>query len=139
DRLRFEFKGKSGKRHAIAITDRRLARIVKRCQDIPGYELFQYLDGDGNRHSIGSADVNEYLREISGDEFTAKDFRTWAGTVLASASLKRLRAARSTAEAKRNVVRVITAVAERLGNTPAICRRCYIHPDVIDSYVQRAA
>ena len=135
DRLRFEFRGKSGKRHAIAITDRRLARIVKRCQDIPGYEIFQYLDDDGTRHSIGSADVNEYLREISGDEFTAKDFRTWAGTVLAAAALQEIGAAPTQTAAKRNLTQAITSVAAQLGNTPAICRKCYVHPALLDGYL----
>jgi DNA topoisomerase-1 len=135
DRLRFEFRGKSGKRHAIAITDRRLARIVKRCQDIPGYEIFQYLDDDGTRHSVGSADVNEYLREISGDEFTAKDFRTWAGTVLAAAALEEIGAAPTHTTAKRNLTQAITSVAAQLGNTPAICRKCYVHPALLDGYL----
>jgi DNA topoisomerase I len=101
----FKFQGKSGVRHAIDLTDRRLAKIIQRCQDIPGYELFQYVDGDGQPHNIGSTDVNEYLREISSEEFTAKDFRTWAGTVLASAMLREFEAFESEAQAKRNVVR----------------------------------
>jgi DNA topoisomerase I len=137
-RLRFRFRGKSGRIREVEMSDARLARIVRRCREIPGQELFQYLDEEGTARSVTSGDVNQYLRGISGEEFTAKDFRTWAGTVLANASLKRLAAARSKAEAKRNVVRVIAAVAERLGNTPAICRKSYIHPHVIDSYLEKS-
>jgi DNA topoisomerase-1 len=137
-RLRFRFRGKSGRIRAVEMSDARLARIVRRCQEIPGQELFQYLDHEGAPQSIASSNVNQYLREISGEEFTAKDFRTWAGTVLANASLKRLKAARSKTEAKRNVGHVIAAVAERLGNTPAICRKSYIHPQVIHSYLEKS-
>ena len=137
-RLRFRFRGKSGRIREVEMSDACLARIVRRCQEIPGQELFQYLDDEGTPQSIASSDVNQYLREISGEEFTAKDFRTWAGTVLANASLKRLKAARSKTEAKRNVVHVIAAVAEQLGNTPAICRKSYIHPQVIDSYLEKS-
>ncbi|HSD11674.1 MAG TPA: DNA topoisomerase IB [Candidatus Binatia bacterium] len=137
-RLRFRFRGKSGRIREVETSDARLARIVRRCQEIPGQELFQYLDEEGTPRNVTSGDVNQYLREISGEEFTAKDFRTWAGTALANASLKRLGAARSKAQAKRNVVRVIAAVAERLGNTPAICRKSYIHPRVIDSYLEKS-
>jgi len=135
-RLQFHFRGKSGKRHEISINDRRLARIVKRCRDIPGYELFQYIDDAGQRHTIGSADVNAYLREISGQDFTAKDFRTWAGTVLAALALQEFEAFDSQTQAKKNIVRAIERVAERLGNTPSICRQCYIHPAVLDSYLE---
>jgi DNA topoisomerase I len=130
----FKFQGKSGVRHAIDLTDRRLAKIIQRCQDIPGYELFQYVDGDGQPHNIGSTDVNEYLREISSEEFTAKDFRTWAGTVLASAMLWEFEAFESEAQAKRNVVEAIKAVAQRLGNTPSVCRKRYVHPAVLECY-----
>lgn len=133
-RLRFHFRGKSGKSHTIDINDRRLARIVKRCQDIPGYELFQYIDDDGQRQTIESADVNEYLRDITGQDFTAKDFRTWAGTVLAAMALQEFESFDSQAQAKKNIVRAIETVAERLGNTPSICRKCYVHPAIIDSY-----
>jgi DNA topoisomerase I len=133
--LRFHFRGKAGKRHVVDIRDRRLARIVQRCRDIPGQELFQYVDDAGEHHSIESADVNAYLREISGQDFTAKDFRTWAGTVLAAWALNEFEAFDSQTQAKQNVVRAIENVAERLGNTPAICRRCYVHPAVIDSYL----
>jgi DNA topoisomerase-1 len=131
----FQFRGKSGKQHSITLKDRRLAKIVKRCRDLPGYELFQYIDKSGQRQTIGSADINDYLREIAGEEFSAKDFRTWAGTLLAAMALRELAPQGSPAEAKKNVVRAIEDVAERLGNTPSICRKCYIHPAVIDAYL----
>lgn len=134
--LRFEFYGKSGRRHRITLDDPRLARIVKRCRDIPGYELFQYLDDDGERRSIDSTDVNEYLREAAGEEFTAKDFRTWGGTVLAAIALCGFEPCDCEAEAKKNVARAIEMVAERLGNTPAVCRKCYVHPAVIEAYLE---
>jgi DNA topoisomerase-1 len=133
--ITFQFRGKSGKRHTITLNDRRLARIVKRCRDLPGYELFQYLDDQGQRQTIGSADVNDYLREVTGQEFTAKDFRTWAGTVLAAKALREFAPHSSPTEAKKNIVRAIERVAERLGNTPSICRKCYIHPVVLDAYI----
>jgi len=131
----FKFQGKSGIKHTIDINDRRLARIIQRCQDIPGYELFQYVEKDGTHHSIDSADVNDYLREISNQEFTAKDFRTWAGTVLACMALREFEAFGSETEAKRNVVQAIKSVAARLGNTPSVCRKCYVHPAVLDCYM----
>ncbi|HEY2934462.1 MAG TPA: DNA topoisomerase IB [Acidobacteriota bacterium] len=131
----FRFRGKGGKQHSIKLNDRRLAKIVKRCQEIPGYELFQYMNEEQQPQSIGSADVNEYLRQIAGEEFTAKDFRTWAGTVLAAMALRELQAFDSQAQAKKNLLRAIERVAEKLGNTPSICRKCYIHPAVIDSYL----
>lgn len=131
----FKFQGKSGIKHTIDINDRRLARIIQRCQDIPGYELFQYVDKDGTHHSIDSADVNDYLREISSQEFTAKDFRTWAGTVLACMALREFETFGSETEAKRNVVQAIKSVAARLGNTPSVCRKCYVHPAVLDCYM----
>lgn len=133
--VKFRFRGKSGKNHSIALTDRRLARVVKRCRDIPGYELFQYIDDNGERQTIDSADVNEYLREITDQDFTAKDFRTWAGTVLATLTLQECEAFESETQAKKQIAQAITAVAERLGNTPSICRKCYVHPAVIDSYL----
>jgi DNA topoisomerase-1 len=133
--LTFRFRGKSGKTHDVGIKDRRLARIVKRCRDLPGYELFQYLDEEGAPQTIGSADVNAYLREVSGEDFTAKDFRTWAGTVLAAVALQEFEAFDSEAQAKRNVVQAIESVAGRLGNTPSVCRKCYVHPAVIDGYL----
>ena len=134
-RVRFEFKGKSGRRHSLDVDDRRLARIVKACQELPGQELFEYVDDEGERHDVGSAEVNAYLKEITGDDFTAKDFRTWAGTVLACAALRDLDAFDSEAAAKKNVVQAVEAVAGILGNTKAVCRKSYIHPAVIDSYV----
>ena len=133
--VRFQFRGKSGKYHTIDLHNRRLAKIVKRCRDLPGYDLFQYLDDAGNVQGIGSADVNDYLREISGEDFTAKDFRTWAGTVLAALALEEFEQFDSGAQAKQNVVRAIESVAKRLGNTPAVCRKCYIHPAVLESYM----
>ncbi len=134
-KLRFEFRGKGGKRHTVPVSDRRLARVVKQCQEIPGQELFQYLDEDGNRRSIDSADVNEYLREISGADFTAKDFRTWAGTVAAALALEEFEAFDSEAQAKSHIVQAIETVAEALGNTPAVSRECYVHPAIIESYM----
>jgi len=135
--ITFDFKGKSGKRHRIKIADRRLARIVKRCRDVPGYELFQYRDEQGERHAIDSSDVNSYLQEITGEDFTAKDFRTWAGTVLAAMSLSDHGDWTSQTEAKHRVNQAVKEVAERLGNTPAICRKCYIHPGVIEAFLDR--
>ena len=133
--LRFEFRGKSGVRHRVAIDDPRLARIVKQCRDLPGQELFQYLDDDGRRQNVTSADVNAYVREIAGADFTAKDFRTWAGTVLACTALRDLEAAAAQSHAKKHVLTAIEAVAGILGNTRAVCRKSYIHPAVLDSYM----
>jgi DNA topoisomerase I len=135
-RLRFEFRGKGGKHHAVGISDRRLARVVRQCQELPGHELFQYLDEEGNRQSIDSADVNAYLREIGGDDFTAKDFRTWGGTVLAAFALAA--EAASGENGKRQLAEAIREVARRLGNTVAICRKCYIHPEVIAAHTEQA-
>ena len=131
----FNFQGKSGVEHTIDLQDRRLAKIVERCRDLPGYELFQYLDSEGNRHSIDAGDVNDYLREVSGDEFTAKDFRTWAGTVLACEVLREFEPVESDTQAKKNVVAAIKTVAERLGNTPSVCRKCYVHPAILETYL----
>ncbi|WP_435019063.1 DNA topoisomerase IB [Tundrisphaera sp. TA3] len=133
--VRFGFKGKSGVRHDIDLDDPRLARIVGKCRDLPGQELFQYLDDDGGRHTIDSADVNAYLREAAGLEFTAKDFRTWAGTVLAAMALREFEVFDSEAQAKKNILRAIEDVAGRLGNTPTVCRKCYVHPEVIEAYL----
>jgi DNA topoisomerase-1 len=133
--VRFEYRGKSGVEHAAHIHDRRLARIIRRCQDLPGEELFQYVDERGERRKVGSDEVNEYLHEIAGDEFTAKDFRTWAGTVLAARALREFEAFDSQTQAKRNIVTAIESVAKRLGNTKAVCRKCYVHPAVLDSYL----
>jgi DNA topoisomerase-1 len=133
--LEFRFRGKSGREHAVTVTDKRLARIVKRCQDMPGYILFQYIDEDGQKRIVDSGDVNEYVRSICGEEFTAKDFRTWAGTVQAVAGLQRCGPCSSARQTKKNLLSVIRDVADQLGNTPAVCRRCYIHPSVIDGYL----
>jgi len=132
----FRFRGKAGKAHRIELSDRRLAQLIKRCQDLPGQELFQYEDEKGQPHAISSEDVNEYLRQVSGQDFTAKDFRTWAATVLAAWMLQELEPFRSARQAKQNVVRAVERVAERLGNTPAVCRKCYVHPAVIESYLE---
>jgi DNA topoisomerase-1 len=134
--LKFRFKGKSGKEHSVGVRDRRLARIVRQCQDLPGQHLFQYIDENGERQSIDSDDVNEYLREATGEDFTAKDFRTWAGTVLAAEALKAVEQANTPAAQKRQLVLAIEDVAKKLGNTAAICRKCYVHPTVIDSYLE---
>ena len=136
DRLRFHFRGKSRVWHDVDICDRRLAKIVKSCRDLPGQELFQFVDEQGKRQDVRSGDVNDYLREISGEDFTAKDFRTWAGTVLAAMALQQFEKCDSQAQAKKNVVKAIESVAQRLGNTPSICRKCYIHPNIINSYVE---
>jgi DNA topoisomerase-1 len=137
--LRFAFKGKSGKTWNLSFRDRRVAKIVKACQELPGQELFQYVDGDGNRQDVTSGDVNAYLREISGQDVTAKDFRTWAGTVLAALALREFEAFDSQAKAKKNVRAAIERVASRLGNTPTICRKCYVHPEILSSYMETAA
>jgi DNA topoisomerase-1 len=131
----FKFRGKSGIYHAVGLGDRRLVRVVKRCRDLPGQDLFQYLDDDGQAQTINSADVNAYLREVSGEDFTAKDFRTWAGTVLAALALQEFETFDSEAQAKKNIVRAIESVAERLGNTPTVCRKCYVHPEILQSYM----
>jgi DNA topoisomerase-1 len=136
--IRFEFRGKSGVEHEIDIQDARLAKIVRECQDLPGQELFEYVDGNNEVRDIGSADVNDYLHEIAGQEFSAKDFRTWAGTVLAARALDEFQDFDSQAAARRNITRAIERVAERLGNTRAVCRKCYIHPAVIDAYMDRS-
>ena len=134
-KVRFIFRGKSGVEHELALDDRRLARIVKQCRDLPGQELFQYRDEDGKVVDIGSADVNAYLQQITGKDFTSKDFRTWAGTVLAAQLLHDFEEVDSDARAKKNVVAAIEQVAKRLGNTRAVCRKCYVHPAVIDAYM----
>jgi len=133
--LRFHFRGKSNKVHTVDIQDRRLAKIVKSCQDLPGQDLFQFLDEDGKQKDVKSEDVNAYLREICGEDFTAKDFRTWAGTVLGAMALREFEKFDSHTQAKKNIVQAIESVAERLGNTPAICRKCYVHPEVINAYL----
>ena len=135
-RLEFHFKGKSGVEHQIEFRNRKIANLVKRCQDLPGQELFQYLDQNDEPQTISSDDVNRYLREITGEEFTAKDFRTWAGTVLAAEALASFEVVDSDTRAKKNVVAAIESVAARLGNTKTICRKCYVHPAVIDAYLE---
>jgi DNA topoisomerase-1 len=132
--LTFQFKGKSGQRHLIEITDRRLARVVRDCQELPGYELFEYVDENGKRCVVDSADVNAYLREIAGDEFTAKDFRTWTGTVIAARALADAGPARNATDAKKKMVAAIKTVAQRLGNRPAASRKYYIHPAVFEAF-----
>ncbi len=132
--VRFHFRGKSGQMHEISLEDKRLARIVRECRDLPGFELFQYLDDFGETHSVDSADVNGYIREISGEDFTAKDFRTWSGTVQTALTLASIGPAKSETEAKRNIVQAIKEAAERLGNRPATCRNYYVHPVVLESY-----
>jgi DNA topoisomerase I len=133
--LQFEFRGKSGKTHKVDLNDRRLARIVERCQDLPGEDLFQYVDDDGVRQTIGSGDVNEYIREISGQEFTAKDFRTWAGTLAAVEALREMGISATQRQAKSNILRAIDQVAEQLNNTRAVCRKYYVHPAVLEHYM----
>lgn len=132
--LRFSFRGKSGVDHSVALEDPRLARIVQRCQDLPGQEIFQYLDAFGKRKPVSSDDVNEYLREASGRDITAKDFRTWGGTMVAAVSLRTMGPATNRREADRNIVRALDAVAERLGNTRTVCRKYYVHPALISAY-----
>lgn len=134
----FQFRGKSGVHHDIKLSDPQLARIIKRTRELPGHELFQYLDDDGQRHAIGSADVNDYLRTLSGADYTAKDFRTWNGTVLAATALQECAPFDSETQAKKNIVQAIETVAKQLGNTPAICRKCYVHPAVMEAYLDGA-
>jgi DNA topoisomerase I len=133
--ISFHFRGKGGKQHRIDVSDRRLAEIVRRCQDLPGQELFQYVDEDGKLQDVKSTDVNDYLKEITGEDFTAKDFRTWAGTMLAALALQEFEKFDSKTQAKRNIVQAIESVAARLGNTPSICKKCYVHPHVLEGYL----
>jgi DNA topoisomerase I len=133
--LRFNFTGKSGKQWKLQVEDRRIAAIVKRCAEIPGHELFKYLDDDGESRTVDSGDVNQYIREITQQDFSAKDFRTWAGTVLAALALSEFKKYDSQIEAKRNVVAAIEKVAKQLGNTPAICRKSYVHPEILNAYM----
>src|ERR671924_213920 len=132
--IRFEFRGKSGVQHALDLNNRQLARIIKQCQELPGHELFQYVGEDGERYTIDSADVNEYLRQIAGDGFGSKDFRTWAGTVCAARQLAQFESAPTQSARKKNIQRAIESVAKELGNTKAVCRKCYIHPGLIEAY-----
>ncbi|WP_295685007.1 DNA topoisomerase IB [uncultured Nevskia sp.] len=136
-RLSFSFVGKSGVRHEAGVEDARLARIIKRCRELPGQELFQYLDEAGERRTLGSADVNDYLRNAAGAEFTAKDYRTWAGSVMAYRALRKpLGKSADEVPTVRRVVEVIKDIAAGLGNTPAVCRKCYVHPAVLDAYLE---
>lgn len=132
--VHFHFRGKSGKSHAIDLQDPRLAKIIKKSQELPGEELFEYVGADGQAHTVGSDDVNAYLHEITGQEFTAKDFRTWAGTVLAARALSECDAATSPSKCRKTISAAIKAVAKELGNTPAVCRKCYVHPAILDAY-----
>ena len=134
-KIRFRFRGKSGIARDMYLSDRKLAQIVRRCQELPGQDLFQYLDDKGEPHAVNSSDVNDYLRGITGIDLTAKDFRTWAGTLLAARALAELKSFGSKTEAKRNVVKAVESVAKKLGNTRAVCRKCYIHPAVVNSYL----
>ncbi len=133
--LRFSFTGKSGVKHNVSINDRKLARVVKGCREIPGHELFQYLDDDGQRHSVDSDDVNAYLRTVTSEPFTAKDFRTWAGTVIATIALHEIGVFDEETQARKNVVAAVERVAQRLGNTRAVSQKSYIHPEVINAYL----
>jgi DNA topoisomerase-1 len=133
--MRFQFRGKSGIRHSVEVTDPRLARIVRQCRDLPGQQLFQYVDDDGAVQDIDSSDVNGYLKAITGSDFTAKDFRTWAGTVLALTALREFERADTLAQAKKNLLNAIDAVAGVLGNTRSVCRKSYIHPAILDGYL----
>ena len=134
--LKFRFKGKSGKTWDLKLQNRRVAKIVRQCQELPGQRLFQYVDEDGELREVTSADVNAYLKEITGREITAKDFRTWAGTVLAAMALQEFEAFDTQAGVKKNVRAAIERVSQRLGNTPTICRKCYVHPEILQCYAQ---
>jgi DNA topoisomerase-1 len=137
--VRFLFKGKSGREVSLGVKDRRVAAVIKRCEELPGQMLFQYLDADGERRTVTSDDVNQYLREASGEDVTAKDFRTWAGTLLAEQALREVGGFESETEARRKVVAAIDMVAHKLGHTRAVCRRSYVHPAVIETYLNRPA
>jgi DNA topoisomerase-1 len=131
----FRFQGKSGVHHDLELHDMKLAKIVKACQELPDQELFAYLNPDGTWADVTSSDVNAYLKEVAGQDFTAKDFRTWAGTVLAAKALQEIASFDSAAQAKKNIVRAVEAVAKKLGNTTSVCRKCYIHPEILDAYM----
>jgi len=135
-RIAFRFHGKGGKVSDVDVTDPRVARVLRRCEGLPGQHLFQYVDADGDPQDVDSDDVNDYLREVTGEDFTAKDFRTWTGTVLAAWALEELGEAGSQTQAKRQVVRAVESVAKELGNTPAVCRSSYVHPVVIDAHLE---
>jgi DNA topoisomerase-1 len=135
-RIMFRFRGKGGKASDVDVTDPRVARVLRRCEGLPGQHLFQYVDADGEPVDVDSDDVNDYLREVTGEDFTAKDFRTWSGTVLAAWALEELGEAGSPTQAKRQVVRAVESVAKELGNTPAVCRSSYVHPQVIETHLE---
>ncbi len=135
--VEFEFKGKSGVQHKTSVQDRRLSRVIKSIQDLPGQRLFQYVDGEGNRHAVESDDVNAYLREATDEHFTAKDFRTWAGTLAAAKALSMHPAPHTAREAKKTVTLCVKATAGLLGNTPAVCRSAYIHPEVVNAFIEQ--
>jgi len=134
--LRFEFRGKSGIQHAVSVTDKRIARIVQRCQELRGEELFKYLDDEGKRQEVDAEDVNAYLQAVTGRDVTAKDFRTWAGTMLAAEALRKMGPAKSKREAEKNIVAAVDMTAKRLGNTRSVCRKYYIHPALIEAYLE---
>lgn len=134
-KVEFHFRGKSGKEHVIDVKDRQLAKIVRRCQELPGHELFEYIDEKGELRRVESSDVNDYLQEVTGQSFTAKDFRTWGGTVVVTRSLQEIGGFDTQTQAKKNVVQAIKEAAQDLGNTPAICRKCYVHPAITDAYM----
>jgi DNA topoisomerase I len=134
--VRFRFRGKSGQDHEVKLNDRRLARIIQQCHDLPGYELFQYVDESGEVCRVASDDVNQYLREVSGQDFTAKEFRTWSGTVLMARALDECGSYESETDAKRKVAAAVKTVAQKLGNRPSTCRTYYVHPGIIDTYMQ---
>ncbi|HXP34084.1 MAG TPA: DNA topoisomerase IB [Chthoniobacterales bacterium] len=136
-KLRFRFRGKSGREHEVDVTDRHIAKIISKLQDLPGQDLFQYVDDDCKVGDISSQDVNEYLREITGEDFSAKDFRTWAGTMLTAIALNAQEKFETKKQAKENIKTAIGAVAKILGNTPAVCRKCYVHPAVLDTYLEQ--
>jgi DNA topoisomerase I len=137
-KLKFSFRGKSGKKHEVDLSDRRLAKIIRQLQDLPGQDVFQYVDEAGKVRDVTSQDVNDYLREITGEDFTTKDFRTWAGTVLAATALNAQEAFKNKTQAKKNIKDAIAAVAKILGNTPTVCRKCYVHPAVLETYLSGA-
>jgi len=135
--VRFRFRGKSKRPHEVDVNDSRMAKVIAKCQDLPGQDLFQYVDEDGEVQDVTSQDVNEYLRQIAGEDFTAKDFRTWGGTVLAAMALSTQEDFQTKKQAKSNIKTAICAVAELLGNTPAVCRKCYVHPMIVEAYLNR--
>jgi DNA topoisomerase-1 len=134
--LRFEFRGKSGIQHAVSVTDKRIARIVQRCQELRGEELFKYLDDNGKRQEVDAEDVNKYLQEVTGREITAKDFRTWAGTMLVAEALRKMGPANTRREAEKNIVAAVDVTAKKLGNTRSVCRKYYIHPVLMEAYLE---